>query len=127
LFRIRGLTNKTATKATKDVNSYENNKKAFQTGLLIAKLLTYYWNSQHNPGKIYILNRRVHHGEIGALLRLSNLFKKSKPIPTGILSGIGEGLAKDDYGDREEWFTFKKNISPEQSNNRCRDQDIETT
>jgi hypothetical protein len=127
LFRNRGLTNKTATKATKDVNSYENNKKAFQTGLLIAKLLTYCWNSQHNPGKTYIFNRRVHHGEIGALLRLSNLFKKSKPIPTGILSGIGEGLAKDDYGDREEWFTFKKNISPEQSKNRCRDQDKETT
>jgi hypothetical protein len=127
LFRIRDLTNKTATKAKKDANSYENNKKAFHTGLLIAKILTYYWDSQHNPGKTYIFNRRVHHGEIGSLLRLSNLFKKSRPILTGILSGIGEGLAMDDYGDMKEWFTFKKNVSPEQSNNRCRDQDKETT
>jgi hypothetical protein len=48
------------------------------------------------------------------LLGLSNLFKKSQPLPAGILSGLGEGLAKDDYGDRKEWFTFKKkNHSPE--------------
>jgi hypothetical protein len=61
-----------------------------------------------NPGKAYIFNRRVHHGEIGSLLGLSNLFKKSQPVPTGLLSGLGEGLAKDDYNDRKEWFTFKK-------------------
>jgi len=34
--------------------------------------------------------------------------KKSQPVPTGILSGLGEGLAMDDYGDMKEWFTFKK-------------------
>jgi hypothetical protein len=39
---------------------------------------------------------------------LSNLLKKSQPIPTGILSGLGEGLAKDDYADRDEWFKFEK-------------------
>ena len=70
--------------------------------------MTYYWNSQQHQSKTYIFNRRVHHGEIGSLLCLSNLFKKSQPIPTGILSGLGEGLAMDDYGDKEEWFTFKK-------------------
>ena len=58
--------------------------------------------------KAYIFNRRVHHGEIGSLLGFSNLFKKSQPLPSGILSGLGEGLAKDDYGDVKEWFTFKK-------------------
>ena len=42
------------------------------------------------------------------LLGLSNLPKKSQPIPTGILSGLGEGLAKDDYADRDEWFKFEK-------------------
>ena len=43
--------------------------------------------------KTYIFNRRVHHGEVG----LSNLFKKkSQPVPTGLLSGLGEGLAHDD-------------------------------
>ncbi len=86
----------------------DKNKVAYQTGLDIAKLITSYWNSQKNPGKVYISNRRVHHGEIGSLLGLSNLFKKSQPIPTGILSGLGEGLAKDDYADKEQWFTFKK-------------------
>lgn len=105
-FKSRDRTKK--TEIEKDVNPYEKNKEAFQTGLSIAKLLTTYWNSQQNPGKAYIFNRRVHHGEIGSLLSLSNLFKKSQPIPTGILSGLGEGLAMDDYGDRKEWFTFKK-------------------
>ena len=42
------------------------------------------------------------------MLGLSNLFKKSQPIPTGILSGLGEGLAKDDYADRDKWFKFEK-------------------
>jgi hypothetical protein len=91
----------------KDDNTSKNNE-AFQTGLSIAKLLTSYWNSQQNPGKAYIFNRRVHHGEIGSLLGFSNLFKKAQPLPSGILSGLGEGLAKDDYGDVKEWFTFKK-------------------
>jgi hypothetical protein len=37
-------------------------------------------------------------------------------LPAGILSGLGEGLAKDDDGDRKEWFTFKKKShSPEPS------------
>jgi hypothetical protein len=106
LFKIRNSTKKTATK--KDDNPSEKSNEAFQTGLSIAKLLTSYWNSQQNPGKAYILNRRVHHGEIGSLLGFSNLFKKSQPLPAGILSGLGKGLAKDDYGDRKEWFTFKK-------------------
>ena len=106
MFKIRNSTKKTATK--KDDNPSEKSNEAFQTGLSIAKLLTSYWNSQQNPGKAYILNRRVHHGEIGSLLGFSNLFKKSQPLPAGILSGLGQGLAKDDYGDRKEWFTFKK-------------------
>ena len=73
LFKSRDRTKK------EDVNLYQKNKEAFQSGLSIAKLLTMYWNSQQNPGKAYIFNRRVHHGEIGSLLSLSNLFKK---IPT---------------------------------------------
>lgn len=81
----------------------------FQIGLRIAKLLTYSWNLQQNPPKVHIFDRRIHHGEIGLLLELSSLFKKY-PIPAGILTGIGWGLVKDDYGDIEEWFRFKKNI-----------------
>jgi hypothetical protein len=86
----------------------DKNKEAFRIGISIAKLITYSWNSQEKPGKVYLFNRRVHHGGIGSLLGLSNLFKKFQPIPSGILSGLGEGLVKDDYADRDEWFKFEK-------------------
>jgi hypothetical protein len=49
----------------------------------------------------------VHHGTIGALLGLSNLYKDN-PMITGILSGLGSGLQKDDHNDFKEWFSFKK-------------------
>jgi hypothetical protein len=41
-------------------------------------------------------------------MKLSKFFKKSEPTATGIVSGIGEVLAKDDYADKKEWFKFKK-------------------
>jgi hypothetical protein len=100
-------------KSQTDNESSDKNKEAFRLGSSIAKLITSSWNSQENPGKVYIFNRRVHHGGVGALLGLSNFFSKSQPIPSGILSGLGEGLAKDDYADRDSWFTFDK--KPESS------------
>ena len=86
----------------------DKNKEAFRLGMSIAKLITYSWNSQEKPRKVYLFNRRVHHGGVGSLLGLSDLFKKFQPIPSGILSGLGEGLVKDDYADRDEWFKFEK-------------------
>ena len=62
---------------------------------------------RRNQSKVHIFNRRIHHGEIGTLLGLSNLCTKY-PIPAGILAGIGSGLVKDDHDDMKEWFTFKK-------------------
>ena len=53
----------------------------------------------------------IRYGEIGCLLGLSNFFIKSQPVPAGLLSGLGEGLAKDDYINRNEWFMFKKRTS----------------
>jgi hypothetical protein len=41
-------------------------------------------------------------------MNLSNAFKKDEPTATGIISGIGEGLVKDDYKDKDEWFKFNK-------------------
>ncbi|HZB16782.1 MAG TPA: hypothetical protein VE445_06395 [Nitrososphaeraceae archaeon] len=82
-------------------------EEPFQIGVTLAKLLTSSWNSQQNPSRVHIFNRRIHHGEIGILLGLSNLCTKY-PIPTGILAGIGSGLVKDDHDDMKEWFTFKK-------------------
>jgi hypothetical protein len=80
---------------------------SFKLGSAIGDVLTSYWNTKENPSKVYIFNRRVHHGGIGALLGLSSLYKK-QPIITGILSGLGARLAKDDYKDSKEWFAFKK-------------------
>lgn len=82
--------------------------EAFKAGSSVAKTLTSTWNSQENPGKVYVANRRLHHGAIGSAMKLSKHFEKSEPTATGVLSGIGEGLAKDDYADRKEWFKFKK-------------------
>ena len=82
--------------------------EALRTGSSIGKLITNIWNSQKNPGKAYLLNRRVHHGEVGILLGLSNLIKKSRPATAGVFSGLGEALAQDDIADKEEWFSFKK-------------------
>lgn len=41
-------------------------------------------------------------------LGLSSTLYKNNPIVTGILSGLGTGLQKDDYNDSKEWFLFKK-------------------
>jgi hypothetical protein len=82
-------------------------EEPFHIGVTVAKLLTSSWNSQENPSRVHIFNRRIHHGEIGTLLGLSNLCTKY-PIPAGILAGIGSGLVKDDHDDMKEWFTFKK-------------------
>ena len=82
-------------------------EESFQIGVTLAKLITSSWNSRQNPSKVHIFNRRIHHGEIGTLLGLSNLCTKY-PIPAGILAGIGSGLVKDDHDDMKEWFTFKK-------------------
>jgi hypothetical protein len=85
----------------------DQHKEPFQIGSAISDIITSYWNSKENPSKLYIFNRRVHHGTIGALLGLSALYKK-QPMITGILSGLGAGLAKDDYNDFKEWFLFRK-------------------
>ena len=85
----------------------DNNKEPFKLGFSVADMLTSYWNSKENPPKTYLFNRRLHHGTIGALLGLSSLYKKN-PMITGILSGLGAGLQKDDYKDSKEWFLFKK-------------------
>jgi ferritin-like metal-binding protein YciE len=107
------------SRMVKSTNGYSNKKNehhgdAFQVGSAIADILTSYWNSKQDPSKVYIFNRRVHHGAIGALLGLSTLYKK-QPMITGILSGLGAGLAKDDYNDVKEWFLFKKRDDDEQT------------
>ena len=95
-------------------NGYPANE-SFRLGSAVADMLTSYWNSKENPSKVYIFNRRVHHGAIGSLLGLSALYKNN-PLITGILSGLGSGLQKDDYNDTDEWFLFKKREDDREDN-----------
>jgi ferritin-like metal-binding protein YciE len=88
-------------------NNNDNHNESFKVGSAVADMLTSYWNSQKNPSKVYLFNRRVHHGAIGALLGLSSIYKKN-PLVTDILSGLGAGLQKDDSKDSKEWFLFRK-------------------
>lgn len=83
-------------------------------GMTVAEFLTSYWNSTHNsipPPQVYVLNRRIHHGELGALLAISSLFLRMSSLPSatiGILAGVGFGLLKDDIADVGEWFKLRK-------------------
>jgi hypothetical protein len=86
-------------------------KGALMLGFAAAELLMHYWKSKETPPEVYILGRRIHHGEIGALLSVSSLLLGKVPISTatlGILAGVGTGLIKDDIADIKEWFRFKK-------------------
>jgi hypothetical protein len=83
-------------------------------GVTAAEILTSYWNFRYrssHPPKVYAFNRRIHHGEIGALLALSSLFlRRSVPVASiaAILAGIGIGLVKDDRADIVKWFRLEK-------------------
>lgn len=96
-------------------NNKDNHNELFKVGSAVADMLTSQWNSQENPSKVYLFNRRVHHGAIGALLGLSSLYKKN-PLVTGILSGLGAGLQKDDSKDSKEWFLFRKKEDDREEN-----------
>ena len=67
-----------------DIDSTYKYKEAFKTGSSIADLATSTWNSQKNPGKTYVANRRLHHGAVGSVMKLSKYFKKSEPTATQI-------------------------------------------
>ena len=100
------LKDKNKDKSTSPTDStYE---KYVKIGESIGDAITSKWNSQKEPGKVYVKNRRVHHGEVGTAMGISEAFKNSDPTIAGIISGIGKGLIKDDIADKEKWFTFKK-------------------
>jgi len=39
---------------------------------------------------------------------IADAFKDSNPGITGLISGIGKSLVKDDIADKDKWFTFRK-------------------
>ena len=104
--KITSLKDKNKDESTSPSDStYE---KSVKIGESIGDVITSKWNSQKEPSKVYVKNRRIHHGEVGTTMGISEVFKDSDPTITGIISGIGKGLIKDDIADKEKWFTFKK-------------------
>ncbi|CAN5864472.1 hypothetical protein BH23THE1_BH23THE1_18930 [soil metagenome] len=95
--------------------SSSNYEKSVKLGESIGDAITSKWNSQKKPGKVYIKNRRVHHGEVGTSMGIADAFKDSSPVITGIISGIGKGLVKDDIADKNKWFSFKKKEDDEKT------------
>lgn len=95
--------------------SSSNYEKSVKLGESIGDAITSKWNSQKKPGKVYIKNRRVHHGEVGTSMGIADAFKDSSPVITGIISGIGKGLVKDDIADKDKWFSFKKKEDDEKT------------
>ena len=80
-------------------------------GITAAEIITRYWNSRYpSPPRVYAFNRRIHHGEVGALLLLSSLFLRLNPAANvaAILTGIGLTLIKDDRADIADWFKLKE-------------------
>ncbi len=96
-------------------SSSANYDKYVKLGESIGETITSKWNSQKKPGKVYIKNRRVHHGEVGTSMGIADYFKDSSPLISGILSGIGKGLVKDDIADKDKWFSFKKKEDDEKT------------
>jgi len=102
-------------------------------GVTAAEILTSWWNHRNNsspPPKIYLFNRRIHHGEIGTLLALFSLLLKVIPVPSSaltILLGMGIGLAKDDYRDIFTWFqlTQRENANRKQKQSGLPKHDVE--
>jgi hypothetical protein len=86
-------------------------KGALMLGLTAAEVIIHYWNSKKIRPEVYIFGRRVHHGEIGAILSASSILMGKIPVPAvalGILAGVGAGLIKNDIADIKEWFRFRK-------------------
>lgn len=110
----KSLENKGDAKSLSSSSS-TNYDKYVKLGESIGETITSKWNSQKKPGKVYIKNRRVHHGEVGTSMGIADSFKDSSPLISGILSGIGKGLVKDDIADKDKWFSFKKKEDDEKT------------
>lgn len=110
----KSVENKDDVKSSSSSSS-SNYDKYVKLGESIGDVITSKWNSQEKPGKVYIKNRRVHHGEVGTSMGIADAFKDSSPLISGILSGIGKGLVKDGIADKDKWFSFKKKEDDEKT------------
>lgn len=78
-------------------------------GRLAAMLILEYWHRKHGNEKVYPLGLRVHHGELGVILKALG---QRYGYPN--LSAFGEELRRDDIDDKHLWFTFKTRVQEEE-------------
>lgn len=79
-------------------------------GLTVSQITIRYLKKKY-PSKVYLFERRIHHGEIGVLLLLWIIsMGKISPILSSFVIGCGLGLMKDDLQDKSKWFKFQKKL-----------------
>jgi len=76
-------------------------------GLAVSQITIRYWKKKY-PSKVYLFERRIHHGEIGVLLLCIISMGKISPLFCSFIIGCGLGLVKDDIHDKSNWFKFQK-------------------
>jgi hypothetical protein len=76
-------------------------------GLALSEITIYYWKKKY-PSKVYLFERRIHHGEIGVILLCILSVGKISPMLSSFLIGWGLGLIRDDFQDKSKWFKFLK-------------------
>lgn len=78
-------------------------EKDVELGEAVGKIVTGLWNSQQNPGKVFVNGRRIHHGEIGLV---GALFSALLDEPKWF--GFFKQLMEDDKQDAKLWFSGEK-------------------
>lgn len=76
-------------------------------GFAASEIITYYWKKNDSP-KVYLFNRRIHHGEIGIILLCILSMGKISPLLASFIIGCGLGFISDDMKDLKKWFKFHK-------------------
>lgn len=76
-------------------------------GFAASEIITYYWK-KNQTSKVYLFDRRIHHGEIGVILLCMLSMGRISPLLSSFIIGCGLGLIKDDRKDLKNWFKFPK-------------------
>jgi hypothetical protein len=76
-------------------------------GLAVSEITIHYWKKKY-PSKVYLFERRIHHGEIGVILLSILSVGKISPILSSFVIGCGLGLIRNDFQDKSKWFKFQK-------------------
>ena len=76
-------------------------------GFAISEITMHYWKKKYRL-KVYLFERRIHHGEIGVILLSILSIGKIPPILSSFVIGCGLGLIRDDLQDKSKWFKFQK-------------------